>query len=718
MNNKNITLMADVVTKFYYLQHGKQAPKNSEFKGIISTKSILGFKAYTKRKKSKELSDAAKLVQDKSTSFFDYTSKRFGATKTFSSNGWLDNSQKHNQFKCELSKYFNKDGDILWTPVISLSDFMKSTEMKLYNEEDYAAVFSKILPTWFKQAGFKKDNMIWWMDYHVNTDNPHVHLNFLEKEKSPFRQTGKLPLKYINSFKSLFWKEVFAKKRYLEETNISAKEGFKNKDLLKKETYLKFKKQLKNSKDEAFISNLKALYRDLPSSGRLQYNSTHMMAFRERIDQLVDQLLNIPDVQEGYRKFMSSVKEFDEIRSKNIGTSYNSFTVQEDKKLRTMLANEILREYKNIDNSLLNLDDKNINIPNDNKQPPPSKPTPKKMIHLPVARSLLLRKEDNNLYIRIPKMGYDKHAKCILLDIRSSTLISEQKGYRVFNIDANRMFTIFDANQKDTGQRILAENLHPYFSEGIKYLKSYYEQLEKRKKWEKMQQQKQLKNSRQGRNAKYRKRYKKQRKKASFLKKNKSYKKTSMTSNVSKRKRIYVKKEYKKQPRVRAGGDTLYLPVAKSLITKVEGNKMYIRVPRSGAKNYAKYIVLDKRKSTIISEKKQFRVFEISSRNSIVSLLDSNLKDTGKKMSAKNLHSYFSQGADYLNSYYERLENKDKWEMLQNQQIGKNEGMQTHNWKRSSKRLQRASFSWMNEIEHEVNQARDEYLYGKEFTLC
>ncbi len=542
--------MADVVTKFYYLEHGKPAPKNSEFKGIISTKSILGFKEYTTRRKSKELSEAAKIVQNQSTSFFDYTTKRFGATKTFSSNGWLDSFEKHNQFKNELSKHFSKDGDVLWTPVISLADFMTSTEMKLYNEEDYATIFSKILPSWFKQAGFKNDNMMWWMDYHVNTDNPHVHLNFLEKEKSSFRQTGKLPMKHINSFKNLFWKEVFAKKRYLEETGMSAKEGFKNKDLLKKETYLKFKEQLKHNKDEVFIKNLKSLYQELPTTGRLQYNATHMIPFRERLDHLVELLLKMPDLQQHYQKFMDSVKGFDEIRSKNMGTTYNTFTKQEDKKLRTMLANEILREYKNMDQIFL-----------------------------------------------------DKRKQNILLE-------NEERNH-----------------------------INP----------------------------------------------------------------------------ISINKQ-----------GTIYLPVAKSLITKESDNYFYVRLPRKGFNTNAKYIMLEKRRSTMISDKKEFRVIEVDS-NETLQIFNYHLKDTGKTIHASDLYEYFSEGMKYLNSFHELMENKQKWQQMREEKeaiwkekqnkFREKSWFQSHDWKGSSKRIKQASYSWMHEIEQEVNQARNEYLYGKEFTI-
>ena len=53
--------MNDVITKFTYLEHGKKAPKNSSYKGIITTTSIIGYDKYIQnaRKPKKLHKDAA-----------------------------------------------------------------------------------------------------------------------------------------------------------------------------------------------------------------------------------------------------------------------------------------------------------------------------------------------------------------------------------------------------------------------------------------------------------------------------------------------------------------------------------------------------------------------------------------------------------------------------------------------------------------------------------
>ncbi|MEG3039461.1 MAG: relaxase MobL [Erysipelotrichaceae bacterium] len=383
------------MTKFYYLQHGKPAPSNSHYSGIVTTESIVGFKYYTSREEAKELSKGAlKINEHLGKSFYDYTSQRIGATKTYSSIGWIDSPLKDAELKNLISESFHKDGDLIWTPIISLEDYMTSTEMKLFNEEDYAAVIQKVLPDWFKKTGFDYDNITFWMDHHVNTEHPHLHLNFLEKEK--VHHDGKLKMKDINNLKSNLWKEIFSKKRYLEATGKSVEDGFKNKDILKKETVSKFKESMKASTNKEFSNQLKNLFLKLPSDGRLQYNSTHMIPFREELDLVVDTLLKTPGVNKSYQKFKTCISEFDEIRNKSLNTNYDNLASMEDKKLRTILANTILNEFKEV-----NCNQSVISNPmTSTREMDSSQPFTFKKIR--IAKSLVRKQHGDYIIVRVP----------------------------------------------------------------------------------------------------------------------------------------------------------------------------------------------------------------------------------------------------------------------------------------------------------------------------
>lgn len=464
-------MSADVITKFYYLVHGKNAPKNSGYKGIITTKSIVGFKEYTKRKEAKVLSEEAEKLNYSFTNFFDYTNHRIGATRTYSSVGWLDNPQKEQDFRQSIKNYFNKDGDIIWVPIISLEDFITSTEMKLFNEEDYAALFEKILPNWFNKAGFENSNIIWWMDHHVNTDNPHIHLSFFEKKKTI--ENGKLQMKDINNFKSMFWNEVFSKKRYLENTGKTVEAGFKNKDLLKQETYKTFKEKMKMCTEKEFINQLKNLYNKLPANGRLQYNSSHMIPFREDIDMIVDYLLKTPEVNERYKKFIDCISEFDAIRSKALNTNYSSMMKAEDKKLHVLLANTILQEFKNMNyNYWENMSKENLQMfsESDNNTNANIETLDKHImerITIPIAKSLIKYDRKDQFFMRVPGGG-----KYIYLDKNKCTLISAEKGFYTAEITDQDIFDVYDSNEVAHDEQLVFNDFSILFSDGKPYLDS------------------------------------------------------------------------------------------------------------------------------------------------------------------------------------------------------------------------------------------------------
>ena len=456
--------MVDVITKFTYLEHGKAAPKNSSFNGVISTSSIIGFKQYGERKAAKELSQEATLANDKAT-FFDYTSKRIGATQTYSSIGWIDSKEKNDVFKNEISRNFNKDGDLLWVPVISLRDYMTSTDLKLFNEKDYAAVFDKILPSWFSRSGFNKDNMVWWMDHHVNTDNPHIHLCFLEKEKT--KNTGKIPMKHINDFKAKFWQEVFSKKRFLEETGKGVEDNFKYKDVLKKETLEQFKEQFKKCSNQEFINLLKDLYKDIPSTGRLQYNSVHMIPFRDRLDNLVNVFLRTPGVSNKYQEFVNCLKNIDSVRSKSLNTSFNNVFIQEDKKLKVQLANFILKEYKEAD-MLFHQDvlEKEQEIENN-------------FIYIPVAKSLVKDIDERNFFCRIPGTG-----NYIKIEKENNVFITKSKNMNIFKLNVLEAYELHNSEGAMLNEKIEVEDLHNYFSDGLDYIAEYEKILDRHKSFQ------------------------------------------------------------------------------------------------------------------------------------------------------------------------------------------------------------------------------------------
>ena len=118
--------MPQIIDTIRFLEWGKPAPANSEFKGVISTEKIFGtgnegsYFAYTSRSIATESSGNEKITLTED-GFLGYTSRDYASGgSTFSSMGWLD-QDKAEEFKAEGRKAFSEKGDLIWDAVIALN---------------------------------------------------------------------------------------------------------------------------------------------------------------------------------------------------------------------------------------------------------------------------------------------------------------------------------------------------------------------------------------------------------------------------------------------------------------------------------------------------------------------------------------------------------------------------------------------------------------------
>lgn len=160
-----------------------------------------------------------------------------------------------------------------------LESFESAHKHNLFHTADYAAAISKVLPQFFKKVGLDPENMIWWMNYHQNTDHPHMHVCFLEKIHT--RSKGKFTPKQLKEFKRLIIKELTARDTISELTGSSFDEAFKKKDAERNDLL----ERIRSINIEG-IDSIAKLAVVLPTQGRLQYNSMNLGAYpnRKRFD--------------------------------------------------------------------------------------------------------------------------------------------------------------------------------------------------------------------------------------------------------------------------------------------------------------------------------------------------------------------------------------------------------------------------------------------------
>lgn len=324
------------IDKLRYFKCGFSAPKNSSFKGTMTTDSLMEYSEYTGREEAKEND---KHLETNESGYFGYTvSHHAGCTR--SSIGLLDSKEKIKEFRKEIELCFHNKGDLAWENVLSIADFSEAEKYGLFTIEDWEIALNKALPKFFKYAGFKEDNTVWWWDYHINKFHPHVHIIWTEKVK--LHKDGYLPPRYLKALKRYTALELMARKELLDQIDTTYNEFFKNKDLQLKEIITNIDNYLQNNIDQ----DIRDLYQVLPRQGRLQYNSYNMKDYKPLIDKIIQRILDIPDVKVDYDNWLATLDQLKENMNKINASDIDSFKEAELKKLYTRIGNRILKTYR------------------------------------------------------------------------------------------------------------------------------------------------------------------------------------------------------------------------------------------------------------------------------------------------------------------------------------------------------------------------------------
>lgn len=326
--------MPEIISKIRFLEFGREAPKGSRFKGVITTESIIGYYEYTSKKEKAEESQKSNTFNK---GLIGYTS-RGADLRTYTQMGWLD-QKRTRQFKDLIRNSFRAERNLIWDTVISLKDYEVSADKQLYNVDDYAAVVSKVLPSFFRYAGFDPSNMGYWMNYHTDKSHPHIHLAFFEKQQTVTK--GELSQRAVNKFKSLFIKEMALRQEFQKQYGMDSKDFFKLIDQDRKKLLSCVKER-----DLSSFSDIQKLYATLPKSGRLSYNSQHMAKYKVDIDKITKQLLESSEISEIYSQWLDKVQQLDSLENSYANDNISTLKDAEMKKLYSLIGNTILQSFK------------------------------------------------------------------------------------------------------------------------------------------------------------------------------------------------------------------------------------------------------------------------------------------------------------------------------------------------------------------------------------
>jgi hypothetical protein len=339
--------MTELIIKGYFFEYGKNAPKNCEFKGIVDHDTLLGggrsFFQYTDREQA---------VKDSAGSYAGYTS-RGNATEnsapeyfTMSNMGHLFTEEDRSRWRSYSQTAFQQKGDLAWNLIVSFAEQDVKDLYGIDGQNNISDIVNVAMNKMFLDLKLDPANMIWWEDYHTNTDNPHMHITFMERNHT--RDRGKLTSKELKHVKDIFVTEIVSKRKFRERYGMSHEQALKESEQLKRGIVdevqgLKFE-------DYRDIFNL---YLQLPKTGRLQYNSLNMLPFREDLDKIVDRLLNIDPIKQDYQTYKDNLAYLASNINEVVNEKVTNIEDVEDKKLRIQVANTILKSMKSFSGNMI-----------------------------------------------------------------------------------------------------------------------------------------------------------------------------------------------------------------------------------------------------------------------------------------------------------------------------------------------------------------------------
>ncbi len=342
-------MSAEVIIKTMFFVHGANAPKGSEFKGVITHDSLFGgFFNYTARDKA--IKDSVE--KEKQSSMVDYTSRNKailnsssnGEYFTMSNEGKLFTDEERNKWREHSKDVFNKDDEIAWQLIVSLDSKELLERYMITDQNDMANIAKLALYKSFSKLHMNPNNFVWWEDYHTNTKYPHMHITFCEKEQT--REKGKFNKKELAVIKTTFFNELLSRKQIYEKTkgNDTSKYNLKDIEPLRKNVVSKSKVMTDLSYDT--LQNIADLYSQLPANGRLQYGSSHMIPYRKQLDAIVDGILMCESVKTEYDVFKDKLQSLEKNINNMGNANVSSLFKSEDAKVRKQIANAVLGEFK------------------------------------------------------------------------------------------------------------------------------------------------------------------------------------------------------------------------------------------------------------------------------------------------------------------------------------------------------------------------------------
>ena len=296
-----------------------------------------------------------------------------------------DKDKLTNQDKEELKDIFIKaqeNESIMWQTVISF-DNLWLKQYGISNEDGTFTDQAKLMEV--IKGGVRRmleaeglENAVWSGAFHFNTDNLHIHIATVEpapmrekklyvqydevykdgkKYKFPILDEKGEPVKKME-YKGRFKQSSIKKcKSYVVNELVNDKENNIKINNIIRESIVRQKQEHPLSADADFIKKFEKLYEQMPDVNRnlWNYNNSIIAPLRQTIDEISKMYIDKYHTEE-FKELKERIAAQEEIYKEAYGNSEKDYASGKMKDLYTRLGNTILKEIRNYDKELKNLE--------------------------------------------------------------------------------------------------------------------------------------------------------------------------------------------------------------------------------------------------------------------------------------------------------------------------------------------------------------------------
>lgn len=280
--------MTNIVTRVRY-------KKDDNFQKLVA-----GWANYV----SKDGADGKSL--NNSSSINDLYEKEFGLFDSTKNNEEFYIWDKNGDIsKRDILKDLPKDeSGKMWTMVISFPpDFVLKNG--LVTKQDYYLMTKAIMPKLLLDNDFDLTNTLWYASLHRDTDNPHLHITFFEKEQRRKKDTiDKKSMKYLKSNIASY---LVDNSSFYQEQDcffLGLEQKIRKSNFTKVNNNLFFSDKFRKSLNKDLLN----LYDKLLKKGRLQYNSKNLDYCRKDIDKIIEKILYHNTIKYDFEKYYHSLE--------------------------------------------------------------------------------------------------------------------------------------------------------------------------------------------------------------------------------------------------------------------------------------------------------------------------------------------------------------------------------------------------------------------------